>query len=177
MHNRCVQSQTIDLIERVSRRLREVEKRCLIAGPTSEAAVAAAEETLGYPFPPSYREFLLRYGTLTLPSDLAVVHDFIGISPPRDGSALDGVVEHTIAARQKNGLGDNLMVVGLGAQASEWFCLDATRPDDGGELPVLLFDARDNHVDQIFYEDFGAMLHEVLEFVEDSLNPDQGSRA
>ncbi len=178
MHNRGVQSQTNDLIERVRRRLHEVDQRCVIAGPVSEEVVAAAEEKLGYPFPPSYREFVLRFGTLALPSDIAVVHDFIGI--PKDASKTTepcNVVEQTLAARAENRIGPNLLVVGLGAQAAEWFCLDAARPQESGELPVVLFDARDNHVDQVFYDDFGAMLREVLEFVEDSLSPDNGSSA
>ena len=62
--------------------------------------------------------------------------------------------------------------VGLGADAREWFCLDADHPAADGELPVLLFDARDNAVDQRFYDSFGQMLDEVLRFVEASLDGD-----
>jgi hypothetical protein len=174
VHNRRVQSQTIDLIERVRRRLAEVDQRCVIAGPVPEALVAAAEDKLGCAFPPSYRAFLLRYGSLSLPSGLAVVHDFVGIDHGKaDGQR--GVVERTLTARLENRLGNNLVVVGLGADQAEWFCLDSARPHGGGELPVLLFDARDNHTDQVFYDDFGAMLREVLTFVEDSLDPDAHS--
>ena len=163
---------TIDLIERVRRRLDdlgEVDQRCVIAGPVSEDLVAAAEEQLGFAFPPSYRAFVLRYGALALPSDRAVVHDFVGLVRA-GGDDAHSVVERTQAARDDNRLAPNLLVVGLGANAAEWFCLDAARAHPNGEMPVVLFDARDNHVDQVFYDDFGAMLREVLEFVEDSLD-------
>jgi hypothetical protein len=34
----------------------------------------------------------------------------------------------------------------------------------------MLFDARDNALDQQFYDDFGQMLEEVMGFVADSLD-------
>jgi hypothetical protein len=172
VHNRDVQSDTIDLIERVRSRLGGVDAngRCAIAGPASEEAVTAAEEQLGCAFPPSYRAFLRKYGALSLPADMAVVHDFVGLDPnAADGEVAKGVVERTLAAREENRLGPALVVVGLGAQALEWFCLDCSRGRSGGELPVVLFDARDNQVDQVFYDDFDSMVREVLGFVEDTL--------
>lgn len=173
VHNRRVQSQTFDLIERVRARLREVDQRCDVVGPAPEEAVAAAEEQLGCPFPPSYRAFLRRCGGLALPPELAVVHDFLGVRGGRDGK---GVVERTLAARAENRLSPALLVVGLGAHAREWFCLDASKGDVHDELPVVLFDARDNQIDQVFYRDFETMVREVLEFVEDTLL-DRGSEA
>ena len=170
-----MQSDTIDLIERVRSRLREVDQRCAIAGPASEEAVTAAEEQLGCAFPPSYRTFLRKFGSLALPAEMAVVHDFVGIDPRApDGK---GVVERTLAARVENRLGPALVVVGLGAQAREWFCLDCGRTSSSGELPVVLFDTRDNQVDQVFYEDFDSMVREVLGFVEDTLAHPAGSEA
>jgi hypothetical protein len=172
VHNRRVQSDTIDLIERVRSRLRDGDQRCAVAGPVSEEAVTAAEEQLGCAFPPSYRTFLRRFGAISLPADMAVVHDFVGLDPrAEDGK---GVVERTLAARVENRLGAGLVVVGLGAQAREWFCLDCTRGSSSGELPVVLFDARDNQLDQVFYEDFDCMVREVLEFVEDTLKQPSG---
>ena len=46
----------------------------------------------------------------------------------------------------------------MGAQYQEWFCLDVSRQLPNGEYPVLMFDARDNALDQQFYDDFGQML-------------------
>ena len=161
-------SETIDLIERVRRRLVEASTPCSIAGPASEAQVAAAEEALGCAFPPSYRTFLRRFGALRLPTDLSVVHDFIGLGT----TEIKSVVEQTLTGRAENRLPACLIVVGMGADYREWFCLDIDRSNDDGECPIVLFDARDNALDQQFYEGFDQMLTEVLGFVEQNLNGD-----
>jgi hypothetical protein len=196
-------SDTIELVERVRRRLKEHENPCEIAGPAPESAISAAEAALGCTFPPSYRTFLRTFGGIVIPPHLGVVHDFVGVSnrpvpvPPRraepevedDEVELadvepvaaapaappvipeDGkdVVRRTLRARVERKLGDHLVVVGMGAQYTEWFCLDVSKPTSTGEYPVVLFDAKDNALDQQFYEDFGQMLEEVMGFVADSL--------
>lgn len=153
-------SETIELVERVRRRLREHENTCQIAGPVSESAITAAEEALGVTFPPSYRTFLRTFGGIAIPPHLGIVHDFVGSSD---------VVTRTLEARVERKLADHLVVVGLGAQSQEWFCLDVSRETSEGEYPVLMFDAKDNALDQQFYDDFGQMLEEVMGFVADSL--------
>jgi hypothetical protein len=184
-------SATIELVERVRRRLAEHESPFAILGPTSEARISAAEEALGCTFPPSYRDFLRTFGGIAIPPHLGVVHDFVGVAalaPSGAEGALNGhadqgadhradqsfgvdVVGHTLRARAERHLAEHLVVVGIGAQHQEWFCLDLSRQqDDDGECPVLLFDARDNAVDQIFYQDFGEMLEQVLGFVADNLD-------
>ena len=176
-----MKSNTIELVERVRRRLQELENRCEIAGPVPEAAISAAETALGCTFPPSYRSFLRTFGGIAIPPHLAVVHDFVGVAngqshahAPGDGgtngsAAATDVVRRTLQARAEGRLGDHLVVVGIGAQHQEWFCLDVSRPSSAGEYPVRMFDARDNALDQQFYEDFGQMLVEVMGFVADSL--------
>jgi hypothetical protein len=168
-------SDTIELVERVRRRLTEHENPCQISGPAPETAISAAEEALGVTFPPSYRTFLRTWGGIAIPSHLGVVHDFVGVasSGAVNGSAtaaVNDVVHRTLEARAHRKLADHLVVVGMGAQYQEWFCLDVSRPTAAGEYPVLLFDARDNALDQQFYEDFGQMLEEVMGFVADSLD-------
>ena len=64
------------------------------------------------------------------------------------------------------------VVVGMGAEFQEWFCLDLNEASDDGEFPIVLFDARDNALDQKFYDSFGQMLDEVLGFVEQNLDGD-----
>ena len=80
------------------------------------------------------------------------------------------MVERTQHARVENRLPEHLIIVGLGAEVGEWFVIDveAARPD--AECPVLLFDARENAVDQQFYDDFGQMLQEVLTFALETLD-------
>jgi len=159
-------SETIELVERIRRRLTGDDNPVHIAGPVSEAQITAAEEALGVTFPPSYRTFLRTFGGLAIPPHLGVVHDFMGVQPTPESD----VVQRTLAARIERKLAEHLVVVGMGAQYQEWFCLDVSRPSSTGEYPVLLFDAKDNALDQQFYDDFGQMLSEVMGFVADSLD-------
>jgi hypothetical protein len=166
-----MKSETIKLVERVRRRLTESERPCEIAGPVPEAAISAAEEALGVTFPPSYRTFLRTFGGIAIPAHLGVVHEFVGVASPSSARPTpeDDVVRRTLAARAERKLADHLVVVGMGAEFQEWFCLDVSRPRPNGECPVLLYDPRDNALDQQFYDDFGQMLQEVMGFVADNL--------
>lgn len=167
-------SDTIELVERVRRRLKEHESSCEIAGPAPESAISAAEAALGCTFPPSYRNFLRTFGGLAIPPHLGIVHDFVGVANgdpgPADTAGASDVVRRTLQARTERKLADHLVVVGIGAQHQEWFCLDVSKPTRSGEYPVVMFDAKDNALDQQFYDDFGQMLQEVLCFVADSLD-------
>ena len=160
-------SETIELVERVRQRLDQPETKVRIAGPVSEDAIASAESQLDCEFPPSYRQFLRTWGGIALPTHLGIVHDFVGVTPGDDDN---DVVQRTLRAREERKLPEHLIVVGLGAQHQEWFCLDCSKQLPNGEYPVVMFDARDNAVDQQFYDDFGQMLQEVLGFVADSLD-------
>lgn len=168
-----VSHDPLDLIERARRRLHEEQLACTTAGPASAEAIEAAEAALACKFPPSYRAFLRAYGALALPAKLATIHTFVGLG------ASYGVVERTQHARVENRLPEHLVIVGLGAEVGEWFVIDSesTRPD--GEGPILLFDARENAVDQQFYDDFGQMLSEVMTFAIETLDEgfDHGSGA
>lgn len=160
-------SGTIELVERIRQQLSAHDHPMRIAGPVAESAIAAAEQALDCSFPPSYREFLATWGGIALPAHLGIVHDFVGIAPTdADGD----VVARTLRAREERKLGEHLVIVGMGAQYQEWFCIDTSKPHANGEYPILLFDARDNALDQQFYDDFGQMLAEVMGFVADSLD-------
>jgi hypothetical protein len=159
-------SGTIELVERVRHRLNGQDKSVRIFGPVPESAIAAAEQALDCTFPPSYRTFLRTFGGIALPTHLGIVHDFVGVAP---ADADSDVVARTTRAREERRLAEHLIVVGFGAQYQEWFCLDMSKQGANGECPVMLFDARDNALDQQFYDDFGQMLEEVMGFVADSL--------
>ena len=79
-------------------------------------------------------------------------------------------VVSTLAAPPTAAVGDDLVVVGMGAERREWFCLDTRRSAEDGECPVRLYDARDRALDGEFYADFGCMFDEVLGFVEAALD-------
>jgi hypothetical protein len=153
-------SGTQQLVERIRTRLDQQDHAVKISGPADESAITAAETALECTFPTSYRNFLLTFGGIALPTHLGIVHDFVGLD----------IVNRTLKGREEKKLPQHLLVVGLGAQSQEWFCLDTNHPSSAGEYPVVMFDARDNAVDQQFYDDFGQMLDEVMGFVADSLD-------
>src|SRR3954470_18149935 len=101
-------SDTIELVERVRRRLSEHESACEIAGPVPESVISAAEEALGVTFPPSYRTFLRTFGGIAIPAHLGIVHDFVGVTA---GAESADVVKRTLAARAERKLSENLVVV------------------------------------------------------------------
>jgi len=171
VHNRRVMHESFDLIERARRRLKEHDLTCAIAGGVSDAAIDAAEEALACTFPPSYRAFLRGFGAVTLPPRVSTIHQLVGIDGPAESEGDDkGVVQRTLHARIENRLSKSLVIVGLGTESGEWFCLDIDRVRADGECPIMLFDARDNQLDQQFYDDFPSMVHEVLTFVLETID-------
>ena len=104
-------SETIELVECVRQRLDHQDNPVRIAGPVSESAIVAAEDALGCPFPPSYRQFLRTWGGIALPTHLGIVHDFIGVS---SGDSDHDVVARTLRAREERKLAEHLVVVGAG---------------------------------------------------------------
>ena len=122
-------SDTIELVERVRRRLKEHENPCEIAGPAPESAISAAEAALGCTFPPSYRTFLRTFGGIAIPPHLGIVHDFVGVANGQPEPDATDVVRRTLRARAERKLGDHLVVVGLGAQSrSGSASMSASRP-------------------------------------------------
>jgi hypothetical protein len=155
------------LIERTRRLLAERDLPCSLAGAASDEAIDAAEQALDCKLPPSYRAFLRKVGGLSLPHSVSTIHCLIGLEPSNgEGS---GLVDRTLTARTENKLASSLVIIALGSQPGEWFVLDTDRVNDAGEGAVFLFDARDNQLDQQFYDDYGSMLSEVLSFVIENL--------
>jgi hypothetical protein len=176
MRELAMTSGTIELVERIRHRLNQQDHPVSISGPAPETAIDAAEHALGCVFPPSYRAFLRTFGGISLPTHLGIVHDFVGVSPSKGAAAAatdviaEDVVGRTLKAREERRLPEHLLIVGLGAEFQEWFCLDVSHQMANGEYPVLMYDARDNTIDQQFYDDFGQMLDQVMGFVADSLD-------
>ncbi|MCA9679846.1 MAG: SMI1/KNR4 family protein [Kofleriaceae bacterium] len=175
-------SQTLELIDRVRRRLDAAGRPCAVAGAAPADAIDAAEAALGCAFPPSYRAFLAEVGALRLPPRLGTVLGFVGLTPTPHGDG-DGdadaqsVVQRTLHARVENRLGEGLLIVAAGAEVGEWYVADTSCARGDGEAPIFLFDVRDNRLDQQFYDDFETMVREVLGFVDEILDEELGEGA
>ena len=63
-------------------RLAAADKPFQLAQTASDDDIAAAEETLGIPFPPSYRQFLRKIGGPAIPPPLRGAHPLVRLSPP-----------------------------------------------------------------------------------------------
>ena len=81
---------------------------CDFEGPRSEELVALAESKLDLTFPPTYRRFLLEYGTGTFGTAefYGVIHDKF------ENSAAPDAIWYTLSERRQGRLPRNLVVVG-----------------------------------------------------------------
>lgn len=106
------------------------------AGPRSEGLIADAESALAIRFPPTYREFLRRYGagefaTLEL---YGVIHDRFSESAAPDA------VWFTLKARRDWGMPDHLVVISMDGMGTD-FALETNQTDSAGESPVAAWHA------------------------------------
>jgi hypothetical protein len=126
-----------------------------VAGPQPEKAVADLEHKLGYKLPPSYRSFLLRYGSLKI-FDTVIS----GIVDGHFEGEGDGLVLHdTERCREENHLPRHLLVVQPDEDAP--YCLATSTPDTKGEFPLVCYDLQTGDIDPIA-GNFGAWLLDTL---------------
>ncbi|WP_231158364.1 SMI1/KNR4 family protein [Streptomyces sp. CNZ748] len=115
--------------------------------------ITAAESTLGFPFPPSYRRLIEEFGTWDIAGE-----DFLGVyTTPAMGSELLGSVAETLDARNQYGMPHNLIVImfdGMGGLVA----LDSSHVDQQGEYPVVVWNP-------------GVMRSEDMERLGDAFGP------
>ncbi len=129
----------MDEVEALIARLREDGQRVWVAGPQSEEAITALEQALGLPLPPSYRQFVARYGGFGLPNSF--------VSGVIDGDPLEAgtgqVYWDTQRFRREYGMPDYLLVVQADGDAP--YCLDTRKRRPDGELPVVCYELHSRH--------------------------------
>ncbi|HYG66900.1 MAG TPA: SMI1/KNR4 family protein [Anaeromyxobacteraceae bacterium] len=119
-------------------------------GPREEALVRAAEKALGLTFPPSYREFLLRFGAGGFGGE-----EFYGVIDEQfeDSSVPNGV--WVTLSERRTGLPPDVVVVGATGDG-DYYVLRCT---DASEPPVVLFQPGWKvQRPEAIAEDFGAFL-------------------
>lgn len=123
--------------------LREAGEDVWIAGPQSEVAIVELEHAIGVTLPPSYRQFLGRFG------GFGIVDSFIsGIVDGKPlGTGTGWVFTDTARFRDENGMPSHLLVIQADEDAP--YCLDtsARRPD--GECPVDCYELHSRHVGRV----------------------------
>jgi hypothetical protein len=144
-------------IEELIQRLRAVGEEPDLYGPQTVSSVDRLEALLGRTFPPSYREFLERYGG---------GYGFIGLYDNQPESLELGCsLGDTQRLRQQFQLPAHFLPIKT-SQLGGIFCLDTTSPNADGECPVILITigpgGRLTH--QVKAADsFGSYFREVLE--------------
>lgn len=112
-------------------------------GPQPEAAIIALETKLGARLPPSYRDFIAKYGGLA-------VHDST-ISGILGGEPLDescgSLYGDTMRFRDEYDLPHHLLVIQPNDDAP--YCFDTSSPSAAGEFPVACFEVHSKHTKQI----------------------------
>jgi antitoxin YobK len=125
------------------------------SGPRSEEIVALAEERISYRFPPTYRDFLLRYGCGDIRG-----REFYGITRNGlDGASIPNAIWYTLNQRQECDFPHHLFVVyelGDGSLS----CIDFSQRRADGECPVVICYPTSQAGDrlEIEAEDFGQFL-------------------
>ena len=125
------------------------------SGPRSEEVVSAAEDLIGHEFPPTYRDFVLRYGCGDIRGQ-----EFYGITQDAiHDNGIPSSIWYTLNQRQECGFPHHLLIVyelGDGSLS----CLDFSQRRVDGECPIVIWHPASKVYDrlEIEAEDFGAFL-------------------
>ncbi len=137
--------------------IRENPSRMQLLGPRDLCLVESAERALGCSFPPSYKEFLVEFGSGAVgPTDIYGIVDDNFVS-----SAVPNGVWVALLERAEGGLPANLIVVGSNGYGG-WYAIDTSQRDSGGESPVVEW-FRDQIVETIA-RSFGDFLLEAAQY-------------
>lgn len=128
----------------------------------TEELVKKAEKRLNLSFPKSYRDFLLKFGTMNFGSE-----EFYGIvQEDFDNSSVPDAIWYTLRERLDSGLPDNLFII-YDTGSEEVFCLDFNRTTAEGEPAVVVFVPIvevQYQTNELISEDFGAFLLQRIRF-------------
>ncbi|MBM4072578.1 MAG: SMI1/KNR4 family protein [Planctomycetes bacterium] len=132
-------------------RIRGSGREIWVAGPQPAPALAALEQALGVKLPPSYRDFVVRFGALTMQD--SAVSGIMDEDAVNEG--FGWLYGDTLRCRQEFGLPEHLLVVQPDEGAP--YCLDTRRPDASGEMPVVCYELHSGHERKIA-DDFASWL-------------------
>lgn len=129
-----------------------------VAGGQTETMVAAAEAKLGVSFPPSFREYLLKWGNLSFGS-----YEYYGLT--RNGnfenSTIPNCVWFTLRKRSQVGLPHSLVIF-RNNDDDEYVCIDTDHVLNGGERGIAIWDNVERSVSQSLQMNFMDYLREEL---------------
>lgn len=144
------------MFESVEKLIRQYSGLADAGSAQSPAAIAEAERALGTRFPASFREYLLRWGTLSLgPAE------YFGL-----GSEINDVVSKTKRLRATHSLPDQFVVLS-DHDGDEYVCLDTSSMVDE-ECAVVIWEPARKSIDRrraLTFEDF--LTTDIQAFVDE----------
>ncbi|HEX3314274.1 MAG TPA: SMI1/KNR4 family protein [Gemmataceae bacterium] len=140
--------------------LRENGEQVWIAGPQPEQAIVSLEHALGVSLPPSYRQFLTKFGAFKLLN--SSVAGIVGGNPlAKVAGSLYG---DTQQYRQDCGLPKHLLVIQPDEDAP--YCLDTRKLGRDGEMPVVCYEPDSGYIDRMA-SSFGEWFMDYLQLQVD----------
>jgi hypothetical protein len=145
--------------------IEEHSERARFVGPRPPELVRKAEVALGIAFPPTFREFVLRFGAGGFAGQ-----EFFGITSANfETSTVPNGVWLTLDNRKSWGLPEQFVIVSdLGDGA--YYAIDVSKKNASGENPVVLFypgawdPKTEPPISEVVAEDFGAFLLEQVQW-------------
>ncbi|WP_084187251.1 SMI1/KNR4 family protein [Andreprevotia chitinilytica] len=131
------------------------------SGEKPLSLIDEAQRYLGVVFPPSYVEFLMRWGTL----DFGPNEYYGVIDQDFDNSGVPDAVWFTMTERVGRGFPPHLIVV-RNIDGDEYHCLDTTNYDADGECPVVVWDCPSHGVSRKKADRFSQyLLQDLKDFI------------
>jgi len=121
-------------IEALLLRIRQNGHDVWIAGSQSEEAVVALELALQVRLSPSYRQFLLRYGAMSIYD--SCIAGIVDNQPLYESGS--SIYSTTMYFRQERGVPDHLIIVEPDEEAP--YCFDTRHVDAAGESPLNCYE-------------------------------------
>lgn len=144
------------MMEEIDQLLRDVD--AFVAGGQSETMVIAAEAKLGVALPPSFREYLLKWGNLSFGS-----YEYYGLTCNGDfeNASVPNCVWFTLKKRIEVGLPHHLVVF-RNINDDLYICIDADHILDEDEGSIAVWDNADRTVSETLAVTFADYLHDEL---------------
>jgi hypothetical protein len=138
--------------------VRAVGRQLEFSGPQTELMVQELERGLKVCLPPSFREFLMRFGGGGEPG--AWLTGIYENEPLMEGAG--SVYGETLFARETYGIPDHFVVIYSDDDIKALWCLDMTDVRSDGECPVVSLDVNTGAIDNVLAPTFGAFFEQYL---------------
>jgi hypothetical protein len=146
--------EKVDMIAALLDRMRELEPEVYVCGPAPEEAIRQLEAAFGHPMPASYRDFLSRFGGVSIVNTV-----FSGIIDGKIDGGMGWAWTDTKRDRERWQLPAHYLVVEPDEDGPK--CLDFSRRGPDGEHPVVYHMPFRSSVDNVA-PNFGAWFTESL---------------